>query len=161
MCYRRQWRQSLDNGLESVYALQAFKSSLAEQNQQRRFMAKISVYSIGRSNEADIQLNDPSISRIHAELVVTASDKYYLTDCASSGGSYSMQGNAKSPIRQGFVEPSENLCFGEYHTSMQQLIAMIEISRKGRAAAPTPQDDLPAGPVHRDPISGEIISGKD
>ncbi|PCJ26901.1 MAG: hypothetical protein COA96_04535 [SAR86 cluster bacterium] len=129
-------------------------------------MAKVNAYSIGRSKEADIQLNDPTVSRVHAELVITPSGKYYLTDCGSSGGTYTLQGNEKAAIKQSYVEQSDNLSFGEYHTTVQQLVAMIDDptgfgnsdhGKKGKKVAPSPQDDLPEGPVKRNPASGEII----
>ncbi|MBT3529768.1 MAG: FHA domain-containing protein [Gammaproteobacteria bacterium] len=128
-------------------------------------MPKISAYSIGRSAESDIRLEDSTISRNHAELVITADDKYYLTDCGSSGGTYSLQGNQKTAIKQGFVDQVDNLCFGEYHTSVQQLISKIaDLVNIGNAykgkqfVEASPQDELPEGPVHRDPVSGEIVS---
>lgn len=75
-------------------------------------MAKISVYSIGRSNDADIQLSDPTVSRIHAELVITAAGKYYLTDCASSGGTYTMQGNDKPVLVPTELEDRARITLG-------------------------------------------------
>lgn len=129
-------------------------------------MAKHSVYSIGRSRDADIQLSDSTISRNHAELVITAAGKYYLIDCASSGGTFVVKGNEKTAIKQAFVSQTDNLSFGEFHTSLQQLLTMIEdggsgAGKKGRGASqPSPQDDLPSGPVRRDPGSGEILGDK-
>ena len=131
-------------------------------------MAKITAYSIGRSADSDLQLSDPSVSRVHAELAITASGKYYLTDCGSSGGAYTMQGNEQTAIKQAFVNPGDNLSFGEYCTSVKQLVAMIDDTGgsggskkggKGKGVAASSKDDLPEGPVHRDPESGEIIGG--
>ena len=48
--------------------------------------SSFSVYRIGRGAGVDIQIDDDSVSRVHAELTVTQSGAYYLTDCASSGG---------------------------------------------------------------------------
>lgn len=129
-------------------------------------MAKISAYSIGRGKDSDVQLNDPSISRKHAELVITAVGKYYLTDCGSSAGTYTMLGNEKTAVKQTYVEQADNLCLGEFHTSVQQLVAMIDDpsgfgnsdqGKKGKKIASSAQDGLPEGPVKRDPVSGEII----
>jgi predicted component of type VI protein secretion system len=126
---------------------------------REKVMAKISAYSIGRSKDSDVQLSDPSISRLHAELVITAESKYYLTDCGSSAGTYTMQGNEKTAINQKYVEQLDNLCLGEFHTSVQQLVAMIDdpSGEKGKKIALAAKDDLPDGPVKRDPVSGEII----
>lgn len=129
-------------------------------------MAKISAFSIGRSSNSDIRLDDSSVSRTHAELVVTADGKYYLTDCGSSGGTYLLNGNEKKSIKQAYVDQVDNLCFGECHTSVQQLVVMIDDflaagnsdkGKKGKRIEPSPQDVLPEGAVHRDPSSGEII----
>jgi pSer/pThr/pTyr-binding forkhead associated (FHA) protein len=129
-------------------------------------MTKISSYTIGRSADSDIQLDDSTVSRTHAEMVITAEGKYYLTDCGSSGGTYLLDGNDKKLIKQTFVDQVDNLCFGEYHTSVQQLISMIDEilasgnsaqGKKGKRIESTPQDALPDGPVRRD-VSGGIIS---
>ena len=65
-------------------------------------MSNFFTYRIGRGSIVDIRIDDSTVSRIHAELVVTAKGAYYLTDCGSSGGSYVARNGEWEPITQGF-----------------------------------------------------------
>ncbi|PCH59960.1 MAG: hypothetical protein COC19_06515 [SAR86 cluster bacterium] len=124
-------------------------------------MAKFSVYSIGRSAEVDVQLSDSTVSRSHAELLITADGKYYLSDCNSSAGTYVVKGATKTAIKQAYVEQLDSLCFGDYQVTLQQLLSKIEQGSKlAKQLEPSAKDELPSGPVHRDPSSGEIIGDK-
>ncbi len=130
-------------------------------------MSHFSLYRIGRDSDMDIQIDDASISRIHAEFIATESGSYYLTDCESSNGSFVWRDSVWMPIKQDFISPTEHIALGTYQTTATQLIAMIArerryntenlLSREERK--PLPADDLPKGPVRRDPRTGEIIEG--
>ena len=124
--------------------------------------SRVSVYRIGRDSGVDIQINDDSVSRVHAELIVTASGSYYLTDCASRGGSYVARNGAWRRIRQEFISPIEAILLGNYQTTAPALIAMAA-QRECRleGGKPTRQDSLPVGPVRRNVDTGEIIGEED
>ena len=124
--------------------------------------SRFSVYRIGRSPGVDIQINDDSVSRIHAELIVTASGSYYLTDCASRGGSYVAWNGEWRRIRQEFISPTDAILLGNYQTTAPALIAMIaQRERRLEGGKPTRQDSLPVGPVRRNVDTGEIIGEED
>ena len=119
-------------------------------------------YRIGRSN-ADIVIDDPTVSRQHAELVKTADGRYFLTDCASTAGTFVQRGGEWHPIRQDFVSADEPIRIGRGVWTAAGLIA-----RTGQAAGPAdhpagrdPRDALPEGDVRRDPLSGEILEKTD
>ena len=76
--------------------------------------SRISVYRIGRGSGVDIQIDDDSVSRVHAELITTQSGSYYLTDCASSGGSYVARNGEWRRIRQEFISPTDAILLGHY-----------------------------------------------
>ena len=121
-----------------------------------------SLYRIGRSSSADIQINDSSVSRIHAELIVTRDGSYYLTDCDSGGGSFIARGGEWSPLQQQFIGATDNILLGRYQTTAQQLIAMLNDPQGNNAEqTPSPVDDLPSGPMRRNIETGEIISNED
>ena len=141
-------------------------------------MSHFSLYRIGRGSDVDIQIDDMSISRIHAELIATKSGSYYLTDCESSNGSFVWRDSVWMPIKQDFISPTEHIALGTYQTTATQLIAMVAQggryntrgdrydTQEGRYTGdphlreerkPLPTDDLPKGPVRRDPGTGEII----
>ena len=121
-----------------------------------------SLYQIGRSSAAHIQIGDSSVSRIHAELIVTSDGSYYLTDCDSGGGSFIARGGEWAPIQQQYIGTDDNILLGRYQTTPQQLIAMLKDPQDNSVEqTPSPVDDLPAGPVRRNIETGEIISDKD
>ena len=134
-------------------------------------MSHFSVYRIGRGSDVDIQIDDASISRIHAELIATESGSYYLTDCESSNGSFVWRDGVWKPITQDFIGPTEHIALGTYQTTATQLIAMTAQGNRYNTEKryntgdrhlreerkPLPADDLPKGPVRRDPGTGEII----
>ncbi len=88
--------------------------------------ANFSVYRIGYGPSVDIQINDRSISRLHAELIMTPSGSYYLTDCSSKNGSYVVRNSEKRPIRQEFISPTDVILLGHYQTTTLELVAMDE-----------------------------------
>ena len=125
-------------------------------------MSGYSLYQIGRSSATDIQIDDRSVSRIHAELIVTKDGSYYLTDCGSGGGSFIALGGEWTPIQQQYISATDNILLGRYQTTAQQLIAMLKDPQGNSAEqTPSPVDDLPSGPVRRNIETGEIISNKD
>lgn len=126
---------------------------------------------IGRSREADIVIDDATVSRRHAELVAGADGTWYLTDRGSSGGTWRREAGGWVPIRQDFVRAGERLRLGGFECTVDELLRRIPGG--GAPAAPGPagagpgtggapaRDDRPAGPVRRDPETGEILSGED
>lgn len=125
-------------------------------------MSGYSLYQIGRSSATDIQIGDRSVSRFHAELIVTRDGSYYLTDCGSGGGSFIARGGEWTPIQQQYIRATDNILLGRYQTTTQQLIAMLKAPQDNSAEqTPSPVDDLPSGPVRRNIETGEIISNED
>ena len=130
-------------------------------------MSNFSTYKIGRNSDMDIRLDDITVSRIHAELVVTEKGAFYLTDCGSSGGSYVARNGEWIPIRQDFISSTDVILLGRYQTTAPQLIAMVargagdnkSDDHSGENKMPT--NDLPKGPVRRDEETGEIIQNED
>ena len=124
-------------------------------------------YIIGRSPSADIVLADPSVGRRHAELLVAADGRLFLTDCGSDNGSWLAAGDPKAkswtPLRQQFITANQSLRLGEYHCSAEQLLAMNATETRidhNAADATGPRNDppsMPHGAVERDPHTGEII----
>ena len=91
-----------------------------------RGQANFSMYRIGHGSGVDIQINDRSVSLVHAELIVTPSGLYYLTDCASKNGSCVVRNGEKIPIRQEVISPTDAILLGHYQTTAPELVAMGE-----------------------------------
>jgi pSer/pThr/pTyr-binding forkhead associated (FHA) protein len=136
-------------------------------------MSSYSVYGIGRNPDADIQIEHSSVSRSHAELVVTADGKFYISDCNSSGGTAIRKSSTEpwEKTRQGYVAKTDAVLLGGYVTSVQELLLEIKDSAKGQHGRTgkkggadsewSSKDDLPEGPVRRDAITGEILKQGD
>ena len=67
---------------------------------------------IGRSEFNEARLDDPTVSRRHAEMIVLADGRLFVTDCMSTGGTHVNVNGQWSPIRQTYVEPNSQLRFG-------------------------------------------------
>ncbi len=77
---------------------------------------------IGRDAGADVVLDDDSVSRFHAELVLAGRHRY-LTDRDSLNGTWRWQGESWQRVRQDYVENIDRLRFGDVETSVSELIA--------------------------------------
>lgn len=132
-------------------------------------MGEFSEYRIGRQ-DAEIKIDDPGVSKQHAELVATTDGRFYLTDCGSTSGTHVHRDGDWCRIQQDFVRPEEKILLGRRTFTPPQLLALIQspagAAKPGKASpgqgrGPTksrdPKDDLPAGRVKRDPVSGEIL----
>ncbi len=115
------------------------------------------VYRIGRGSGVDIQIDHASVSRIHAELIAMQSGSYYLTDCASSRGSYVARNGEWRRIRQESISATDAILLGHYQTTAPALIAMAAPREcRSEEGASRPQ-----GPVRRNADTGEIIGEED
>ena len=74
-------------------------------------------FRIGRSPDCDVVLADDSVSRRHAELVVTAQGELYLSDCHSTHGTSLVERGTGRPIKQEVVRPDATLRFGDVTTT--------------------------------------------
>ena len=133
-------------------------------------MSTLATYRIGRGKNCEVVLADNSVSRQHAELVVSKSGKFYLTDCKSNNGTFVGRGGKWLPVVQDFVEPDEVLLIGRHQSTAAQLMASARSpghGGRGRDAGRAsgsgqgggePRKGLPSGRVRRDPGTGDIIS---
>lgn len=128
---------------------------------------------IGRSAHADVVIPDASVSAYHAEVVVTEDRRCHVTDRASAQGTYHRVSDAElwTPVRQTFVEMSDQLRLGEYVCEVADLLGELldtvpgdgqpESAGDGAGTAAAPSDgetpDRLRGAVERDPVTGEIV----
>lgn len=119
------------------------------------------VFTVGRGAEADLRIDDRSVSRVHAEIVFLTDGRIYLTDCASSNGTAVGGESGWTPVRQGFVADGVSVRFGDVCWSHAELRAKLAHLARAVAAPqvsgePTPTDGLPAGAVRRNSETGDI-----
>ena len=77
---------------------------------------------VGRGPDSDVRIRDETVSRRHAELTLTNSGRYYVTDCGSLRGTSVFRGGEWTPLRQGYVGPDERLRFGKFETRLARLL---------------------------------------
>ena len=87
-------------------------------------MSRIRTYVVGRGRGCDVRLDDPSVSRRHAELVRVAGGRLYVTDCATANGTFVLAGEAWREVRQAFVDPRGRIRFGDCRMSAARLDAL-------------------------------------
>ena len=128
-------------------------------------------YLVGRSARADIVLPDPTVSRLHAELVRSKDGKWFLTDRRSTGGTFLGYADGSwEPLRQDFVSPSDRLRLGAFECRVDDLLRQLPGGQGGDGSGTSTgpggegvraSDDRIAGPVLRDPDTGEIVPGEE
>ena len=134
-------------------------------------MSKIRCYTVGRDPTASVVLPHDTVSRVHAELIPVTGGQVYVTDCASTGGTFIDEGDRWQKITQAFVEAGGRVRFGKLEVSIDQLLADIARlsaaggegsgAAAGNASAPTPEKSKPLDAsqgVMRDPETGEPIA---
>ncbi len=107
---------------------------------------------IGRGSRADIRLDDASVSRLHAELTLTASGRCYLTDRNSTGGTRVLRGGEWTPHRQGYVDPGAGVRFGKCETVLADLLRGRSFPSAAAEQASQPLSVVP----RRNAATGEI-----
>ena len=83
---------------------------------------KSQTLTVGRSPDSDVRICNETVSRRHAELTLTSSGRFYVTDCGSLRGTCVFRGGKWIPLRQDYVGPDERLRFGKFETKLAHLL---------------------------------------
>lgn len=110
---------------------------------------------VGRSRSSDIHLTDRTVSRLHAELTLADDGGIYVTDCGSRYGTQVRTRSGWMPVRQRFVRTNDVLRLGDFEIAVGELLARVPWT-SGEDAAQTQASGRPAGPVERNPSTGEV-----
>ena len=76
-------------------------------------------YVIGR--EGHIYINDPTVSKQHAEIQVV-NGEIYLRDLESTNGTYLVKNQRLVPFKEGYVQVNQAIVLGNRHYTIQQLL---------------------------------------
>jgi len=76
-------------------------------------------YVIGR--EGHIYINDPTVSKQHAEIQVI-NGEIYLRDLESTNGTFLVKNQRLVPFKEGYVQINQALVLGNRHYTIQQLL---------------------------------------
>ena len=133
-------------------------------------MSRIRTYVVGRERTCDVPLDDPSVSRRHAEVVRVSGGRLYVTDCATTNGTLVLEGDDWRAIRQKFLEPTDRIRFGDHQMTAGRLNALCgpddagpfgtgkDVGVAPDGSTPLEEDTLdPSQGLVRDPETGEIL----
>lgn len=76
-------------------------------------------YIIGR--EGHIYINDPTVSKQHAELQII-NGEVYLRDLGSTNGTYLIKNNRLVPFHEGYVQLHQPIVLGNRQYTIQSLL---------------------------------------
>ncbi|MDD9933498.1 MAG: FHA domain-containing protein [Myxococcales bacterium] len=96
---------------------------------------KKTVFRIGRDPGCDIPVADDSMSRVHAEIELTADGKLAITDRGSSNGTFLVRGGQQERITRAVAGPADTVVFGSCQFEVAELIADVR-ARSPEPAAP-------------------------
>ncbi len=78
---------------------------------------------IGR--EGHIYLNDPAVSKSHAEMKI-AGGRVRVRDLGSTNGVYFIRGNKAVRFKDEYVEPHEIIAIGDQRHTIESLLAIVD-----------------------------------
>ena len=124
-----EWLRMIEQPAESNGRTKEVHSQALERPSRARTVGPHRRLLIGRGRDAHVTLEDASVSRRHAELVVPQAlmdrtSGYVVKDCGSSNGTFVWRGGRWERVREEVVEAREPLRFGNYETSAATLVAM-------------------------------------
>ena len=122
---------------------------------------------VGRGAQADIRLNDSSVSRQHLELVLGAGDEIHVADRSSRNGTRSWTDGKWVPLTAKSVSPADRLQLGNLEITVEDLVRRAppepvdapHHTDRGAGGRPVaePDLDLPTGKVRRNPETGKVV----
>ena len=134
-------------------------------------MSRIRCFTVGRDPSVSVVLQHETVSRVHAELIPVAGGQVFVTDCASTGGTFIEEGGRWQKITQAFADAKGRLKFGKMEVGVERLladIARLAVSSgegsgaaAGDASASAPEKSKPLDAsrgVMRDPETGEPVA---
>lgn len=101
---------------------------------------------VGRHSECDVTVDDPTVSRRHAEIELLEGGQYILSDAKSSSGTYILGKQGWRRISRAQVKGEDKIRLGRYEASVDALLA-----RRNVKAKPVRET------VERNPQTGEIV----
>ena len=88
-------------------------------------MSKVACYTIGRGAATAITVQHKTVSRVHAEAIPLPDGRLYVTDCASTNGTFINEDGQWRRISQDFASAGARLRFGEVEVSVLDLFTQI------------------------------------
>ena len=80
------------------------------------------IYIIGR--EGHILINDPTVSKRHAEIQIT-NGEIYLRDLESTNGTYLVKNQRLVPFKEGYVQLKQPIVLGNRQYTIYELLEKV------------------------------------
>ena len=119
---------------------------------------------VGRGPRADIRLRDPSVSRLHAELVLGGDGQIHVADRSSANGTWVEVDGTWEKLTQRRVAAGDRLRFGSRRVNVSELIRRVDLGTGPPHVTPQPHardgrasDSPPRLGVRRDPMTGAVV----
>ena len=127
-------------------------------------MSRIATWTVGRSEDCDVVLDDGTVSRRHAEMVCLPDGRIHVADCGTTNGTFTHSAGGWRRIRQEVLRPGDLIRFGEHTMTARELRSRCVPRRQASAeraeSLPRREKDLdPNRAKMRDPDTGEVIDG--
>ena len=113
-------------------------------------MSRITTYLLGRDPRCHYRVDDDTVSRLHAELVPASGGRFYVTDRASTGGTFVWRGRGWARIQQAWVGPADRIRFGGHELAAAELAVLHGAGAPSGPSAPA----SPTGPSDAAPDDG-------
>ncbi len=84
-------------------------------------------FSIGRANDCDVVVADPSVSRRHAELELGDAQPMTLVDCQSTHGTHVVENGQARRVSRAVVSPQQQIQLGEVTLSVGELLDALRV----------------------------------
>ncbi|MCB0354826.1 MAG: FHA domain-containing protein [Bdellovibrionales bacterium] len=83
------------------------------------------VFTIGRGENCDMVLADPSVSRMHAEVTVESPSRLNIKDCKSTRGTFVLRNGRAEKILHETISSHETLRFGTMDMAASELLRVF------------------------------------
>lgn len=108
-------------------------------------MSKVVCYTLGRDAAAAITVPHGTVSRLHAEVIPLPDGRVYITDCASTNGTFVNEDGRWRRISQEFASAGVRIRFGEVELSVSALLTQIaRLQGPGAAGTHRPEGAEPS-----------------
>ena len=115
-------------------------------------------FTVGRGDEADVNLQDESISRVHLVVEVINNSQVKLNDLNSTNGSYLLRNVGKISLSdKQVVNVYDRILIGDYETTVEALLNLMP-----NTTTSSPLNDTSGGTTQSDDaVYSRYIRGED
>lgn len=99
---------------------------------------------IGRGQGCDVVLSHVSVSRRHAEMILSGDGAIEIRDLNSTGGTFVTRDGKERSVAQTCLQSADVLRLGDYEISLQDLLARLDVTRPVGKPVPSPSTAVTA-----------------